>query len=477
MKWILGYILVFCGVQKVVAQDTLTGYAPEFLGKEVVLKTYQDYITFNTVELGRGMVSLEDSIFRIPFKTATTVKGVIEIDKNEAELYLAPNTNYQVYFPRSEEPVSYKNAGTNVYFFGLDSTDINYRILEYHQWFDTYVAYNERLMAMGKFQECLDTFKVNVQQAYAGIDDPFFVTYVRYDIAEMELSTGAGRSSEGRLNTYLNYVEPFPVYYENDRYMKFVLSFYKKMFGDYLPDTEASINMAIYNASPTRMMQALRSDLFLANPELRELMMINKLGKAFYKEIDFRPNILMILDSVANNPAFPYNSIVAKNVRGYITNLEPGYPAPAIQLENGDEDPVTWAKYKGKFVYLNFFATWNDRSVQEMQVIENLVKKYDEDIAFVSLCTDKEKGTFDTYMSENPEQNWDVFYIGETDDLMKSFMVLDVPSYYLIDQEGFMAMAPALAPSPSGEYRSIEETFFYIEKALHPVVTPRVGEK
>lgn len=477
MKFLLAYIITVCAVLGTHAQDTLIGYAPDFVGKKVELKTYQDYITYNTVTLGKGVVSATDSLFRIPIKTNSTIKAVIEIEKNEADLYLAPSTSYQVYFPKSEEAISYKNATTNAYFFGLDTTDINYRILQYHQWFDTYVAYNERAIAKGGFIAYLDTFKLYVQEAYKEVNDPFFITYVRYDIAEMEQSAGGNRKSEARLNTFLNYIEPFPIYYENDRYMKFVLSFYEKSFGDYLPDTETAINMALYNSSPTRLMQALRSDLFLANPDLRELMMIDKLGKAFYKEIDYRPNILTILDSVANHARFPYNATVARNLKKYITSLEPGYPAPALQLQNVKGEPVTWSSFNGKFVYLNFFATWSDKSLNEMQIIGDLAKRYGNEIEFVSVCTDKNKQAFDDFKKKNPSYNWNLFYVGDDSELMQSFKVTDVPAYFLIDQEGFIAMAPALKPSPSGEYKSIEETFFYIKKALNPVVTPRVGEK
>lgn len=477
MRIIFSYIVLFFTVFTASGQDTLIGYAPAFVGKEVVLKTYQDYLTFNTVELGRGVVDATDSLFRIPFTTKATVKATLTIDKNEGDLYLAPNTTYQVYFPPSEDPISYKNAKTNVYFFGLDTTDINYRILAYHQWFDTYIAYNERLVAKGGFLQCLDSFKLNVARVYKEVKDPFFITYVRYDIAEMEHSAGGNRKSEARLNTYLNYIEPFPVYYENDRYMKFILGFYDKSFSDYLPDTEAAINMALFHSSPTRLMHALRSDLFLANPDLRELIMIDKLGKAFYNELDFRSNIITILDSVANNPVLPFNGIVAKNVKNYITSLEQGYPAPALQLSTEEGESVSWANYKGRFVYVNFFATWNDKSMQEMQVIKDLSDKYGEDIAFISLCTDKSKTTYDAYCEEHPSYKWDTFYIGENSELIQLFKVADVPSYYLIDQEGFIAMAPALGPSPSGEYKSIEDTFFYINKRLHPVDKPRVGGK
>ena len=458
-------------------QNKLVGYAPEFIGENVTLYTYQDYVTMNRIAIGEGIVNAEDSAFTISLQTNSTIKGVIEIGRVEGSLYLAPKTDYSVYFPASTDPSSYQNSETNIYFSELDTADINYMVLQYHQWFETFVMYNEKDMARGGFLAYLDTFKRYAAEAYKAVEDPFFITYVRYDIAEMEQTYGGNRSSEKRLETFLNYIEPFPVYYENDRYMKFLLAFYDKEFREYLPVIEAAIMNAIYRKSPTLLMQTLKSDILLTNPTLRELVMIDKLGRAFYREIDFRPNIVAILDSVSNHANSEVNATVARNVKNYITNLEPGYPTPAIRLSKSAEEKVTWTTYRGKFVYFNFFATWNERSMNDMEIISRLVPKYDEDIAFVSVCTDKDSSAFAAFKKEFPTYDWDIFYVGEDELLMRSFKVTSIPNYFLIDQDGFIFSAPALAPSPNGEYESVEQTLFTIKKALHPPESVRVGEK
>ena len=458
-------------------QNKIVGFAPDFLGEKVKLYTYQDYLTMNKVKIGEGVVSPKDSTFTISYETNSTLKGVIEIERTEASLYLQPGKDYEVYFPASDAPVSYKNAVTNMYFYSIDTLDINYRILQYHEWFDTYIAYHERDILRTGFLTYLDSFSLHASDYYKDAQDPFFITYVRYDLAEMQQTFGGNRNSEQRLETFLNYIEPYPVYNENDRYMKFLLAFYDKEFGEYLPKTEKEIMAAIHQSSPTLLMKALKSDIFLANPELRELVMIDKLGKAFYRESTFRPNIITILDSVANHANTQVNAVVAKNVKNYITNLEAGYPAPALQVSLDGQPPVGWSYYKGKFVYFNFFATWNDRSVNEMEIIAKLVPKYEEDIAFLSVCTDQDSSNFNAFMKAHPNYNWDIAYVGEDKTLMNAFKVTSVPSYFLIDQEGFIFSAPALAPSPNGEYESIEKTLFMIQKALHPEKPIRVGER
>src|SRR5690606_22060553 len=137
------------------------------------------------------------------------------------------------------QPDGFQTKKTEIVYFNLDSTDINFRIIQYNSWFDMFVAMHQNSIGKANFHTYLDTFKVDVQAAYKDIDDQFFLTYVRYNIAEMDQAFNT--KGETRLNTFLTYIKPFPVYYENDQYMRFVKRFFAEDFGDYVPDIETSI--------------------------------------------------------------------------------------------------------------------------------------------------------------------------------------------------------------------------------------------
>jgi hypothetical protein len=442
------------------------------------LLTYQDYVTMTEVKIAEGFVDPKDSIFHIPLINTGTFQGKIQIAKTEAPLYVAPNSTYEIYFPKAEnQAISFQNQRTDIMFFGLDSTDINYRIVRHNQWFDAFVAYHEKEIARGHFLAYLDTFSVYASDAYKEVKDEYFITYVRYNMAEMQQTFGGNKKSEARLETFLDYIQPFPVYYENDQYMSFFRGFFSQSFSDYAPTIEAEINVAIERASPTKLMAALKTDLFLSNPEVREVVMIDQLGKQYYQRNDQKRNILVMLDSLSKHAKYQVNATISKNVFNYLTSLEPGFPAPLISLDQGlGEDPITWRKYQGKFVYVNFFETWNDQAIAEMNILINLNQKYGEFVSFLSLCTDKQEVTFTKFKEANPKMDWDICYIGQEAKLKDDFRVKMVPSYYLIDQSGFIAVAPAAAPTPDGEYESIDKTFFYIKKALTPSSRNQIGQ-
>jgi thiol-disulfide isomerase/thioredoxin len=196
-------------------------------------------------------------------------------------------------------------------------------------------------------------------------------------------------------------------------------------------------------------------------------MMVNMLGNSYYKRDFYRPNIITILDSVSRFSKFKTNANTAHNMLVYLTKLENGYPAPEIHFERDNGDVVNWITYKGKFVYVNFFASWNQTSVTEMKLIKGYKEKYGLDIAFISFSIDKTQEDFNDYKEKNKDLDWDIFYLGENHELLKQFNIKTTPAYFLIDQEGYIAIAPAKSPSPNGVYESIDMVFNYIQTQLH----------
>lgn len=463
--WI-GLTLLCWGVSPSWCQQCkIQGRAPDFTGEEVRLLTYRDYITQTKTVLGKGVVRAEDSSFHLTAAIGTTIKAWIQIGNIEAPIYLAPQTDYTVYFPQPKNrPASFQSQLTDMVFFGLDSTDINYRILQYHQWFDTFVAYHERAIAGGGFLAYLDTFKTYAAQAYRSVDDPYFITYVRYNIAQMQQTFTKG-IDQTHFTLFRNDIQPHPVYYENDQYMPFLIRFYSRNRASYTATMTAEINRAIHYASPNRLMDVLKQDPFLRRTEIREIVMIDQLGKRYRRYPHQREPILIMLDSLSHHAKYRGNATIAKNMQHRLTHLTPGFPAPEIELTSPAVPLRKWEDYRGKFVYLNFFETWSEQATTDMLLIKNLKEKYGAYIHFLSVCTDRREEDYQTYMEGHSELDWDIFYAGHNHPIKASYGVKVTPSYFLIDPSGLLQLSPAPSPTPDGTYKSIENAFLSIKKA------------
>ena len=400
-------VVILINVFALKAQDTnyVTGYAPEFIGKKVTLYTYSDYLTMQRIKLDETIVQ-EDSLFKLKNLVKSTVQVVIEVGNTETELYLQKERDYTFeYYRPKNAPITFANQIVEVLFYGLESDDINYRVLQYNQWFDRFVSAKREGIRKHGFPVYLDTFKIYAYDAYKDIDAPYFTNYVRYNIALMERTTVKRKDDGVAGRTYLEYIHPYPVYTKNDQYMKFVKSYYSKDFESYQSKIKTLVYMAIDTASPTLLMKALRYDPVMQIPELREMMMVNMLGNSYYKRGYGRKNIVTILDSVSRFSKFRSSAVAAHNMLGYLTKLENGYPAPEIEFFRENGDKVNWITYKGKFVYVNFFASWNESSVTQMKLLNDLKIKYGDYVSFLSFCTDNSREEYDKYIANNKEFN------------------------------------------------------------------------
>jgi thiol-disulfide isomerase/thioredoxin len=465
---ILFCIFILSFSTKAQNEAIITGYAPQFVGQKVSLYVYADYLTLSKIKIGEALVE-SDSLFKIENTTKQTVKAIVEIENTEAEIYLQEKSSYNIeYYKLKDQAVSFVNQKVQAVFYGLDSNDINYRILEYNNWFDTYIYYNQKQIKQTGFLSALDTFKVYAYEQYQNVNNPYFINYVRYNIANMEMSKINRDNKNGKQQAYMEYIRPYPVYAKNDQYMEYVKGYYPKDFESFSPHMKSSVFLSIDKSSPTRLMRALGKDPLLEKKELRELVMVNMLGNSYYKKGYNRQNLITILDSVRVFSKYKTNSVAAKNMLVYLTKLESGYPAPEINIEVATNEYLNWGNFEGKYIYVNFFANWNQTSLNEMKVIKDLELKHGENIEFVSFSTDKTRSEFDEFIKNNPEYKWNIVFLGENHELLERFNVKTIPAYYLIDQKGFIAQSPAKSPSPNGEYLSIDKTFYDINKRLHP---------
>ena len=445
----------------------IEGFAPGFVGKAVTVTTYTDYLTMTRVKIGEGEVNPKDSVFKIELDVKQTIKAFIEIGNTEAELYLAPDKDYRIFYKANDDaPVTFARQKASTYFVGLDTSDINYKILRYNNWFDEYLYVNSARVKKHGFAPYIDTFKLYAYKAYAYETDPYFVNYIRFNIANLELTKEHTKYMRSKISLYREYIEPYPAYPYHDEYMSFIKSFYVNDINSFHTQVKSDIILAFDDASPTRLMTAMQRDPLFQNEELRQLIMVDMLGNAYYKRQFSRQHIKIMLDSVSRFSKYRENGIAAKQMIDYVTKIEVGYPAPELSLVDNHDEVISWSMYKGKFIYIHFFTTWNPDALKEVKLMEDLYDKFSDYIEFVSFCMDKDSSAYLNFVNEHQNISWPVIYVGEEHQIIQDFEVSSTPYYLLLDQEGFIAMSPARGPSPDGSYETIERTFYFIKARM-----------
>lgn len=147
--------------------------------------------------------------------------------------------------------------------------------------------------------------------------------------------------------------------------------------------------------------------------------------------------ILFILISGAAYDYFIYTRKPAKNLNGVnIKNVKT--KAPDFKLKDLDGTEVSLSNFKGKKVYINFFATWCGPCKEEMPDLEKLYQETkDDDLVILAISGGEDKTTVENFIKNN-NYNFKVLVdpVGSTN---RSYNISSIPTSYFIDENGNIA--------------------------------------
>ncbi len=445
---------------------TISGIAPSYVGKDIEVYEIEDYFS-NTERLIASSTVDSDSTFSVKFSSPITRKVVVKGMNNKGFMYVQPNAKYNIFVPEKDKFDPYKPTGNSIEigFLSLDSTDINYKILGFQRWMDRFIGLNFHLRSYDNvlFSERLETFKTNVEKAYAPDTSQFLKTYIRFSVAGLDnIEHGAARN---RYEKHDFYIKPSKVAYQNDAYMAYIADFYQEMIPRLSSKANQEVYMGVLKSSPTEVMRALGSEYTLINVRIREMIMIKALADEYHSTDFPKTNILTILDSVANGSLFKANAVIAKNLRNRLTQLVPGAKAPDFVLAQQGLSTKTLYSFNGKYLYMHFIDPNNQQSIKELDLLKAVYDKYGDYIQFVTIYRDRDD-IKEAPLEKVQQLPWDVYGIATGNSLWKNYRIEAFPHYVLIDATGNIVASPALGPTPNGQYETIDKTFFAIKKLI-----------
>lgn len=469
-KSIFLFICIFFSITtRVFGNDkiiTINGFAPSYVGKKIEIYEIQDYLSYSEGLIASAVVA-SDSTFKVQFFGNKTQKVIVKSNKNKAYLYIQPNANYDVYLPEKDKYDPYRPNGNTVElsFYGLDSNDINYKILGVERWIDDFLGqyfYTKKTNGV-EFVKQLDKLKTNIELAYKTDTSSFFKTFVKFSVASLDDIQQSGERNRYEKHDF--YIKYSPVSYDNDAYMEYILKYYENLAPRLSFETNNNVYLGILKSSPTLVMKALGGEYTLINLRIREIMMVKMLSDVYYAGDFPQTNIMTILDSVSKKAMFEATKIISTNVKNRLLELVPGGKAPDFILTKSDGTSNSLFSYSKKYIYFHFFDPSSVENQTEFPLLAPIHTTYGNNIQFITIYKKKSN-----YTEEEKKQiasiKWESFALDEEDQLFKSYRIESFPSYVLIDPYGYIISSPALGPRPNGEGVTIEKTFFFLKKMI-----------
>lgn len=169
------------------------------------------------------------------------------------------------------------------------------------------------------------------------------------------------------------------------------------------------------------------------NPEISDFL-VNTFVYDYIESNGLEGNIAIInrYKEIINDDGYKENFIDL--VERY-KNLQQGKLAPDFSLKNINGKTVSLADFKGKYIYIYVWATWDSRSRKENRYFKTLVNEYKgKDISFVSVSLDYNKSQWQNYIKRMRTPGLHL-YADNNEAFPRDYLITKIPRFILIDKD------------------------------------------
>ena len=382
------YLLIplFCFADLFGLETIVQGKIDGFDKKIIQVGYYEDYITYS--EKWLSMDSIENGKFRLSFQIPTTRHILLKVEDKTTTLFAEEGQVYNIILEYDQEVNNGRihDKTLNLSFPFPKGEDINFRIKKFNDSYGDFIKENQDLFksknAGNKIEEYIKSWESSLSN-----EKEYVSSYIRYSLVGLEI---INRSPREKLKK--DYFIDQAIQYLQKEYMNLFIQLYSKDF-ELLTYTKkgTEILKAIMIEKSLKKTKKLISEIKgFHDPAFAELYLIYGLFETYYKKTVNQKESLNLLKQIANLGENENNQLIANNVINLLQSND-NQIAPPFKLENTDNKDIHLSSFRGKIVYLNFWANWSIPSIRELKVIQKLHEKYRNKIEFISINIDEDK--------------------------------------------------------------------------------------
>lgn len=427
----------------------LRGNAKDYAGLNVEIECYTDYITHNRQTL--SVLRIDDAgHFECSLNIDEITYAFLDLGKYRAYIYLEPAHTYDIVLP----PYSPRSDADrfNLFFepenivLGIANDDeiLNKAIANFDFFFDE--IYNKNIIKLVRQnnKQLADSIisRIDSVAQSQNCDKEYFSRFVQYRKAQIYATPRMNitRSVMKALFVPNNVEYNIPSYWDAIDLVgrNFLSSFKRTKIGKQMSDNVNTFDEIFKAVS--------RDSLFSPNVNLCEALILKGIYDDYYSGLISEGKTDTLFITATNQMKNDKNIHLAFNMLVRKNHLKSGSMAPEFTLLDMQGKEVSLKDFKGKFVYLAFLHTDNFACAKDMPAMTGLAKKYHRDMTVVGILTDEQADKLPNYINKR-KYPWIALSYNMMQSVILDYEIKTLPSYFIIDPEGRIALPSAPTPT------------------------------
>ncbi len=143
-----------------------------------------------------------------------------------------------------------------------------------------------------------------------------------------------------------------------------------------------------------------------------------------------------------------------ENLVSRFEKIKKGESAPNFTFNDRNGEPVSLKDFKGKYLLINVWSSWNYACKRELYVLNNIQKNYSKrNISFLNISVEYTEDSWKTFFKKRSIGGIHI-YAGSDASFFDDYVISVVPRLILVDKEGKIIKAQTPLPS-SGKLNSL----------------------
>lgn len=444
------------------ALTEIEGIAPDYAGKTLDFHIYSNQISYTEIKLASSKVD-NSGFFSV--KLDITEPQLVFVHSGVYLLYLfaEPNMHYKVQLPpwqakKPEEMLNPYFEEKHVHLIVKECTkegkviplqeELNFYIRSFDDYYGPYMAKYALNVATQREMADRDSTIIKIEALFPDKNHSFYNNYKNYKIGFLQFMSlqnkSRGISNRYFLDKPIQYNNPAYTELFNQVYDKYLVYFGRTPSGRVIYD---DINL---HKSYSKLKNTLSQDNVLRNDSLKEFVILKGVHDGFYATDFSRGALLNILDSLVANTKIPVHKEIGLQIRDKVTRLLTGYSPPAFKLYDQQGKLRSIDDFKGKYTYIMFCTTQNYACITEFEQIKKLYQKHADKLNIITILADENFSESQKFI-KGKQLQWTFLHFGNQPEILKDYDIRALPTYYLLNREGKLAISPAPSPSENFE--------------------------